>query len=108
MASYDDTGPVVPWRVKAGDPIVKTWTVTVDNVPLTVSGATATGRVSESEGGATVQAFTVTYPSASSVKVSYPAGLTAGKYWWALRVLMADGVTVYRGQGPLVVEPAGI
>jgi hypothetical protein len=39
----------------------------------------------------------------------FSAGLpTAGTYWWAIRVLMSDGETVYRGQGPLIVEAKGV
>jgi hypothetical protein len=45
----------------------------------------------------------------NAVKALFSAGLpTAGTYWWAIRVLMSDGETVYRGQGPLIVETKGV
>ena len=107
---YDDTGPQVQWRVKAGDPIVKTWDVYVDGVLYNVSGATATGRISESEGGATVATLVMSNPTSTSVKAKYGAGLnTPGvTYWWAIRLILADGATAWRGQGPFIVEPAGV
>lgn len=109
MARYDDSGPEVPWNVKAGDPIVQTWAVTDTNsgAAITVSGATATGKITDIEGSATLYSLTMTYPTASSVKAKYAAGIsTPGRYWWSIRVLMADGETVYRGQGLLTVEAA--
>lgn len=105
---YDDTGPVVGWSVKAGDPIVKTWSVTG---AASLSGATVTAAVrpSEDHTATATATFTCTTPTSTSVKIVIPGGIsTPGRYWWALRVAMPDGETVYRGQGPLIVEPKGV
>ena len=110
MTKYDDSGPVVPWVVKAGDPIVKTWTVTVAGSAANLSGATITGAVTTKEAGGTSAATpTMTSPSAGKVKFKVAGGIsTPGVYWWSVRVLLADGETVWRGQGPLNVEAAGV
>lgn len=109
---YDHTGDDdVEWFVKAGDPIVETWLLTDPDTgsAIDVSGATLSGVVlPERDGTATPAAtFTMSKPSvtgSNAVKAKYAAGLTAGRYWWAIKVAMSDGETVYRGEGPLVVE----
>lgn len=110
MTKYDDTGPIVPWSVKLGDPIMKTWAITIDGVALDISSATCTGAIRPSE-DSTVTAtatFTMTKPTSSSLKAYLAAGIsTVGTYWWAIKVDMGDG-NVYRGQGPLIVEAKGV
>lgn len=111
MTEYDDSGPVVPWTVKAGDPIVKTWTVTVAGSTADLTGATLTGyiRTAENAGGSPAYTFTMSSPSAGKVKAKLSSGIaTTGRYWWAIKVALANGETVWRGQGPLIVEPAGV
>ena len=112
---YDDTGPEVEWFVKVGDPIVKTWLVTDDSgVAVDVSGATLTGAIRTSEDSTltATATFTMSKPAVAddnAVKALLSSGLsTAGPYWWAIKVAMADGETVYRGQGPLIVEAKGV
>jgi len=112
---YDDTGDEVEWFVKAGDPISKTWLVTDDDgVAIDVSGATLTGAIRTSEDSTltATATFTMSKPSVSgnnAVKALLSAGISsAGSYWWAMKVAMADGETVYRGQGPLIVEAKGV
>ena len=112
---YDDTGPEVEWFVKVGDPIVKTWLVTdEDGAAVDVSGATLTGAIRASEDSTltAVGTFTMSKPSVSgdnAVKALLSGGVsTAGTYWWAIKVAMSDSETVYRGQGPLVVEAKGV
>jgi hypothetical protein len=112
---YDDTGPEVDWFVKIGDPIVKTWLVTdEDGAAVNVSAATLTGAIRASEDStlSATATFTMSKPSvtgSNAVKALFSAGLpTAGTYWWAIRVLMSDGETVYRGQGQLIVEAKGV
>lgn len=110
MATIDRTGGVAPWRVKVGDPIVETFTGAIAGVALDFTGATATGtiRAAESLDASLVATFTMSFPTTASVKASHPAGIAApGKHWWAWRIVTADG-TIHRGQGPLVVEPAGV
>lgn len=113
--TYDDTGPEVDWFVKAGDPIVKTWLVTDDNGdPVDVSGATLTGaiRTAEDHTLTATASFTMSKPTVTddnAVKALYSAGLSStGTYWWAIKVAMADGETVYRGQGRLIIEARGV
>jgi hypothetical protein len=115
-ARYDDTGPAnVPWFVKVGDPISKTWLITDENgAAVDVSGATLTGAIRTGEDSTltATATFTMSKPSVSgnnAVKALLSAGIsTVGSYWWAIRVAMADGETVYRGQGTLVVEAKGV
>ncbi len=116
-ARYDDTGPDnVPWSVKLGDPIVKTWLITDDDTgaAVDVSGATLTGAIRASEDSTltATATFTMSKPSVSgnnAVKALLSSGIsTAGTYWWAIKVAMSDGETVYRGQGPLIVEAKGV
>lgn len=108
--AYDDTGADVPWRVKAGDPIVKTWTVTVAGVAANLTGATLTGAIRTREDSTLlpVATFTMTGPTSSQVRAAYTPGIAEpGVYWWAIRVALPSG-QVWRGQGPFVVEPAGV
>jgi hypothetical protein len=112
---YDDTGPEVEWFVKLGDPIVKTWLVTDDSgAAVDVSAATLTGAIRASEDSTLTATgtFTMSKPSVSgdnAVKALLSAGIsTVGSYWWAIKVAMSDGETVYRGQGPLIVEAKGV
>lgn len=112
---YDDSGPEVEWFVKLGDPIVKTWLVTdEDGAAVDVSGATLTGAIRTAEDSTltATATFTMSKPSVSgnnAVKALLSAGLsTVGTYWWSIKVAMADGETVYRGQGPLIVEAKGV
>jgi hypothetical protein len=114
---YDDTGPEdVPWFVKLGDPISKTWLVTdaSTGAAIDVSGATLTGAIRTAEDSTltATATFTMSKPSVSgsnAVKALLSAGLaSAGSYWWAIKVAMADGETVYRGQGTLIVEAKGV
>lgn len=114
---YDDTGPDdVEWFVKIGDPIVKTWLVTNADTgaAVDVSGATLSGaiRTTEDHTVTATATFTMSKPTVTddnAVKALYSAGLsTAGSYWWAIKVAMADGETVYRGQGRLIVEAKGV
>lgn len=112
---YDDTGPEVDWFVKLGDPIVKTWLVTdEDGAAVDVSAATLTGaiRASEDSSLSATATFTMSKPVVAgdnAVKALLSSGIsTAGTYWWAIKVAMSDGETVYRGQGPLIVEAKGV
>jgi hypothetical protein len=112
---YDDTGPEVEWFVKAGDPIVKTWLVTDEaGVAVDVSAATLTGAIRTSEDSTLTATgtFTMSKPTVTddnAVKALLSAGLSSpGSYWWAIKVAMSDGETVYRGQGPLIVEAKGV
>lgn len=108
--AYDDTGAEVPWRVKAGDPIVKVWTVTVAGTTANLTGATLTGAIRTREDSTLTPtaSFTMTLPAAGQVRAAYAAGIaTPGSYWWAIRVALPSG-EVWRGQGPLIVEPAGV
>jgi hypothetical protein len=114
MATYDDTGGVAAWRVKAGDPIVKTWLVTEDTTAVNVSAATLTGAIRRIEDSTStaVATFTMSKPTVTdnnAVKALLSAGIdTPGTYFWAIKVAMSDSETVYRGQGPLVVEAKGV
>lgn len=116
MASYDDTGPEVTWSVKAGDPITKTWLITDADTgaAIDVSAATLSGaiRAAEDSDLTATATFTMSKPAVAgdnAVKALYSDGIdTPGTYWWAIRVLMSDSETVYRGQGHLVVEPKGV
>lgn len=111
---YDDTGPDdVEWFVKAGDPVSKTWLLTDPNdptQPIDVSTATITAVVvnSATDFGTPVATFTTSKPSVAddnAVKVLLSSGVaTVGSYWWAVKVALADGETVYRGEGPFIVE----
>lgn len=110
---YDDTGPDdVEWFVKAGDPVTKTWLLTDPDTgtAIDVSTATITAVVvnSPTDYGTPVATFTTSKPSVTddnAVKVLLSSGVaTVGRYWWALKVAMADGETVHRGEGPFVVE----
>jgi hypothetical protein len=108
--AYDDTGADVPWRVKAGDPIVKVWTVTVAGVAANLTGATLTGAIRTREDSSldAVGSFTMTLPASGQVRAAYAAGISEpGTYWWAIRVALPSG-EVWRGQGPLYVESAGV
>jgi len=108
--AYDDTGADVPWRVKAGDPIAKTWTVTVAGSPANLTGATLTGaiRTREDSSLTATATFTMTLPTSSQVRAVYAAGIAEpGSYWWAIRVALPSG-EVWRGQGPFIVESAGV
>lgn len=112
---YDDSGPEVDWFVKANDPIVKTWLLTDSDTgaAVDVSGATLTGAIRTAEDHTLTASatFTMSKPAVAddnAVKALYAAGLAAGPYWWAIKVAMADGETVYRGQGRLIVEPRGV
>lgn len=114
--AYDDSGPEVDWYVKAGDPVTKTWDITDSDTgaAVDISGATLTGaiRTSEDHTVTATATFTMSKPSVSGnnrVKALLSAGVaTPGTYWWAIKVAMADGETVYRGQGRLIVEPRGV
>ena len=112
---YDDTGPEVEWFVKLGDPISKTWLITdEDGAAVNVSAATLTGAIRTSEDStlSATATFTMSKPSVSgnnAVKALLSAGMpTAGTFWWAIKVAMSDSETVYRGQGPLIVEAKGV
>lgn len=111
---YDDTGPEVEWFVKANDPIVKTWLITdEDGAAVDVSGATLTGAIRTAEDSTltATATFAMSKPAVAddnAVKALYAAGLAIGTYWWAIKVAMADGETVYRGQGILIVEAKGV
>jgi hypothetical protein len=118
-AVYDDTGGGAEWRVKAGDPIAKTWLVTEKDdagveVAVDVSGATLTGAIRRLEDSTStaVATFTMSKPAVSgsnAVKALVAAGIAApGPYFWAIKVAMGDGETVHRGQGPFIVEPAAV
>lgn len=116
VVRYDDTGPDdVEWFVKADDPIVKTWLLTdiETGAAIDVSAATLTGaiRTSEDHTLTATASFTMSKPVVAddnAVKALYADGLSEGRYWWAIKVAMADGETVYRGQGPLIIEPRGV
>lgn len=109
MAAYDDSGAVVPWKVKAGDTISKTWTVTIGGSAANFTGSTCTGaiRTAEDSSLTATSSFTMTNPTTASVKAAGTAPSTPGNYWWAIKCVMSDG-TIYRGQGPLIVEPKGV
>lgn len=108
--AYDDTGAVAAWSVKAGDPISKTWTVTVDGTAVDLTGSTLSGaiRTREDSSLAAVATFTMSNPTTSQVRAAFAAGISEpGSYWWAIRVQTASG-EVWRGQGPFIVEPGGV
>lgn len=107
--AYDDTGGRAEWTVPAGDPISKTWTITEGATPVDVSGATLTGviRATADPDSTLVATFTMSKPAVAddnAVKALVAAGIAApGAYYWAVKVELADGETVLRGQGPFIV-----
>lgn len=105
---YTGSDPT-PLSIKAGDPIAVTWTVTAGGAAVDFTGATLTAAVRPREDLSTTAIGTSTLTaSGSDLTFSNTThGLDVGRYWWAVKAVLADG-TIYRGQGPLIVEPAGV
>lgn len=99
-----------PIRIKHGDPLDVTWTVSIDGSAVSFTGSTLTAavRAVESTASAAKGTTTLTSPAASKLRIlNSNHGLGPGRYWWAAKAVLSDG-TILRGQGPLFVEPAGV
>jgi hypothetical protein len=110
MATIDQLGADVPWRVRRLCLWQLEFVAEINDVPVNLTGYTISARITASRTSSTAlktPTTTITNAAAGQFKISLAeasADLAAGTYWWALEWDGGSG-DIPLCSGALIVEP---